>query len=127
MHDAYRNLASYFKLTSEDLLEVHPSDNRSKWENHVRQVRRHLVDMGILTNSLRGVLEFSNKGASLAEVVSKLNFTRESLANLVGSRSVNECKEIYGRLIDGGFDKVKALEIIGVSECKCLLAILEEV
>lgn len=53
MYDA---LAQHFQLTSHERFHLTTNDGekRSLWENHVRQVRRTLVQNGEVSNAVRG-------------------------------------------------------------------------
>jgi hypothetical protein len=120
----YETLADFFELTKEDLDKANESDGRSKWENDVRQARRCLVDLDVISNSVLGVWELTDRGEEVADFVKEVPFTPESLAKLTSSSALAILVEKYNSMINAGIDKGKALEIVEANDCRSVLELL---
>lgn len=60
--DVYDELAGYFKLTENEIQEMHPSGYDRIFENRVRWAREKLCQQGFLERSIRGIWKITEKG-----------------------------------------------------------------
>lgn len=75
--DAYNALAHEFRLDIQQLMVRRRTRAELAWRNRVQTARRHLVDKGLLDNSVRGRWILTEAGRQRAQMVAN-----SSLADL---------------------------------------------
>ena len=91
IQDVYKDLASKFKLTSEDLSELLPSGRQLRWQNRVGWARSFLKHAGLLEYKKRGVFVITDAGKKALE--SKAIITVAFLRALPGFKESWSSKE----------------------------------
>lgn len=67
MQEAYKSLADTFSLTNEDIQEMLPSGQQTRWKNRVAWSKAYFTKMGILDATKRGAFKITERGKKVLE------------------------------------------------------------